>query len=160
MDVANKLIKDYDNILFIIAGTGPLEKKLKIETKNEDRIKILGYRNDVPQILALSNIYAQPSYSEGLSPAILEACSYGLPIVSTYVGANPDLIINGINGFLIRPGDKIKLQKFLSILIDNRDLRVKMGKINKDLIKNNYDLKKTVKKFLSVLRKTTYTYYF
>ena len=149
--VAKDIVNDYSNVIFLIAGTGPLYNKLVKETKDKDQIKILGYRKDVPNILALSNIHVHPSYSEGLSPSILEACAMGLPIVSTPVGSNPDLFANGIKGFLIEPGDIDNLKKSLIKLIEDKELRNEMGKNNERIIQEKYDLKKTALKFLEQL---------
>ncbi|MHA1284894.1 MAG: glycosyltransferase [Promethearchaeota archaeon] len=153
IDVAKKIVKKKKNVIFLIVGTGPLEKKLKFETKTIESIKILGFRTDIPKILAISDIFVQPSYSEGLSLAILEACASGLPIITTNVGSNPDLIKNGKNGYLIKPGDRTSLEKYIIKLIENKKLREEMGKYNREMILKKYDLKKICLKFLLELKK-------
>jgi len=151
VSVAKHIIKEYDNTVFLIAGTGPLEKNLRKKNKTIEQIKFLGFRNDVPNLLALSNIYVLPSYSEGLSPAILEACASGLPVITTYVGSNPDIIVNGKNGFLIQPGDKKNLKRYICKLIEEKHLREVMGRNNKNNIQNNFNIQKTALNFLKEL---------
>lgn len=159
ISVAKEIVKEYTNVVFLIVGSGALENKLKNKAKTFDNIIFLGYRTDVPNLLALSDIFVLPSYSEGLSPAVLEACASGLPVVTTSVGSNPDIITNGKNGFLIRPGDRKNLKKYLSMLVENKKLRDKQGIINREFIQNNFNLSQTTLKFLAELKNLKKIYY-
>lgn len=80
------------------------------------------------QLLSMVDIYILPSYNEGLPISILEAMSYGLPILSTPVGGIPEVVEHGVNGYLFAPGDRNGMQKYLSDLIRNKELRQTMGK--------------------------------
>ncbi|MFX0105923.1 MAG: glycosyltransferase family 4 protein [Candidatus Hodarchaeota archaeon] len=151
--VAKKILKEGENVLFLIAGTGSLEKKVKKITKNVENIIYLGYRKDVPNLLAISDIYVLPSYSEGLSPAILEAMASGLPVVTTRVGSNPDMFINGKFDSLIEPGDISNLKKILIKFIHDTPLRKELGSLNRKNVQENFDLKKTAIKFLAEIEK-------
>ncbi len=161
INVAKVIVRENRNVVFLIAGSGPLEDKLKKEIKQIKNIKILGYRDDIPKLLKISNIFIHPSYSEGLSPAIMEACASGLPIITTNIGSNSDIITNGLNGFLFQPGDKNAMKSYIMKLIQDQLLREKMGKYNQDFIRNNYSLDKISKKFIEYLRtfhkKTSYS---
>ncbi len=151
ISVAKTIVRENKNVVFLIAGSGPLEEKLKKEFKQLENIKILGYRDDIPKILKMSNIFIHPSYSEGLSPAIMEACACGLPIITTNVGSNPDIIKNGLNGYLFEPGDLYAMKAYAMKLVQNQSLREKMGKYNRDIIRNDYNLDKITKKFIRYL---------
>ncbi|MFX1571050.1 MAG: glycosyltransferase family 4 protein [Promethearchaeota archaeon] len=151
--VSKQILNEYDNVIFLIAGRGSLEKKLEQEANGTENLIYLGYRKDVPNLLAISDIYILPSYSEGLSPAILEAMASGLPVVTTNVGSNPDININGKEGHLINPGDQVNLKNTIINLIQNENIRKEMGAINKENIQNNFDLKKTGLKFLREIEK-------
>jgi glycosyltransferase involved in cell wall biosynthesis len=65
------------------------------------------------------DLFVLPSYVEGLPLAILEAMSYGKPIISTYVGAIPEIVENGVNGVLINPGDKEALSNSIATYVNN-----------------------------------------
>ncbi len=154
--VAKQILKEHQNVNFLIAGRGSLEKKLEHEARITKNLLYLGYRKDVPNLLAISDIYVLPSYSEGLSPAILEAMASGLPVVTTNVGSNPDININGNHGNLINPGDQINLKKNIINFIQDETLRKKIGTINKKNIQMNFDLKKTALKFLGEIKKLSF----
>jgi len=155
--VSKQILKEYENVVFLIAGKGSLEKKLEKEVKITKNLVYLGFRKDVPNLLAISDIYVLPSYSEGLSPAILEAMASGLPVVTTNVGSNPDININGKHGSLIKPGDQYNLKKNIINLIQNESLRKELGTLNRKNIQENFDLRKTTLKFLGEIKKLLQT---
>lgn len=86
------------------------------------------------QIINEVDAFILPSYNEGLPISILEAMSYNLPIISTSVGGIPEILKNGYNGFLIRPGDKKALKNAILTLINNPSLRKEMGKHSQEMV--------------------------
>ncbi len=90
-------------------------------------MRFLGAVEDVPALLSLSDIFVLPSRSEGLSNALLEAMSAGLPCIATDVGGNPEVIVNGKTGFIV-PSDNPELlaDRMLRLLQDSQ-LRRRMG---------------------------------
>jgi glycosyltransferase involved in cell wall biosynthesis len=153
LDISKEIINQHENVIFLIAGAGSLEEKVKSEAERVKNLIYLGYRDNVPDLLSLSDIYVLPSYSEGLSPALLEAMASGLPVVTTNVGSSPDIIINGKHGYLIKPGDKLNLKNYLIKLIQNESLRKEIGNFNKRYIQQNFDLKNTALKMLAEIKK-------
>lgn len=85
-----------------------------------------------------SSVFILPSYAENLPYSLLEAMGAGLPVVTTPVGAIPELIEDGCNGFLIQPGDYQALASRIVDLLQNKRLRADMAKINRDLIRASY----------------------
>lgn len=105
----NKKI-DLKDVKFIIAGSGNEEENVKAKAKELNVDKYIHFTGwiDVEQkkeLLKKSQLLILPSYNEGLPMAILEAMSYGLPIIATNVGDIPEAVINEENGFLIEPGN-------------------------------------------------------
>ena len=78
-------------------------------------------------LLAQSNVFVLPSYNEGLPMALIEAMSWGLPVVTTPVGGIPELIVHSQNGLLVEPGNIDQLSGALQSLIDNESLRLSIG---------------------------------
>lgn len=97
------------NITCYLAGDGKIEefKKLVKEKKLDEYIKVIGWvnANDKVRLLKKTATVVLPSYHEGLPMAILEGMAAGKAIISTNVGAIPEVVENGVNGFIIEPGD-------------------------------------------------------
>lgn len=89
-----------------------------------------------------ADIFVLPSYAEGFSVAVLEAMMSGLPIVTTPVGALPDVLKDGVNGFFVPPGDLGALESKLRTLIGDSDLREQMGQANQRKARELYSIEK------------------
>jgi glycosyltransferase involved in cell wall biosynthesis len=107
-----------------IAGRGDQEKALRglaAVLGVSDRVHLLGLRDDVDTVLAAADVFAQPSLSEGLPLAVLEAMAHGLPVVATRVGGIPEAVIDGQTGFLVAPGDPAALAAALARALETGD---------------------------------------
>jgi glycosyltransferase involved in cell wall biosynthesis len=152
------------NILFVFVGKCDVEKIQTIckEKNISCYVKILGYleTKEKIKVISTSDIYVLPSYSEGLPIAVLEAMAAGLPIISTPVGSIPEVIEEGVNGYLIKPGDYFGLAEKILILAKDRRLRQIMGNNNVEKIKAQYDEKivmhKIEKVYNTLLRQLNY----
>jgi glycosyltransferase involved in cell wall biosynthesis len=142
------------NILFAFVGECDVEKLRTIckEKNVSNYVEILGYleTEEKRKVISLSDIYILPSYSEGLPIAMLEAMAAGLPIISTPVGSIPEVIEEGVNGYLIKPGDYYGLAEKISVLAKDRQLRQIMGKNNAEKIRREYDDKIVMQKLTKV----------
>ena len=93
----------------------------------EDRVHLVGERTDIPEILAASDIFVLPSRWEGLPLTIIEAMMAGLPVVASQVGGVPELVEEGKSGFLVEPRNPHRLAEALSPLLDDPELRFRLG---------------------------------
>jgi glycosyltransferase involved in cell wall biosynthesis len=100
----------------------------------------LGWVSDSEKwaIYQKADLLILPSYEEGLPYVIIEAMASGLPIISTPVGGIPEVIKEGINGFLINPGDYEALANRIIQLVQNKELRLTIGHKNQEDAKNKY----------------------
>jgi glycosyltransferase involved in cell wall biosynthesis len=128
--------------LKIITRKRKLEKYIEIH-------KEIKYKETV-SFYSSANIFILPSYTEGLPMTLLEAMASGLPVVSTKVGAIPEIIEDGINGFLVNPGNVSDLAFKIEILINNSHLRKKMGLMNKTKVQEKYSLFQQINGFRSL----------
>lgn len=85
-----------------------------------------------------ATLFILPSYGEGLPYVLLEAMAVGLPVITTPVGAIPEIIKDGQHGFLIQPGDHTALAKRIIQLLNDGSLRQRMGLANRYLIRKSY----------------------
>lgn len=121
------------SIKYFICGKGVLEtylRQLIISLHLEDQVFLLGYRQDVLEIMSASDIFVHPSRREGLGLACLEAMFVGKPLVTSNVQGIPDYVNNGVTGFLGDPMDIDQYSLNIRRLIDDRDLRDRIGKYN------------------------------
>jgi glycosyltransferase involved in cell wall biosynthesis len=116
----------------IMAGDGEVEeaKRLAIKHGIHDRVQFMGWVDETQreQLIEQADIFTLPSYFEGLPMAILEAMAAGLPIQSTRVGGIPEIVTDGQNGLLVDAGNIDLLKKSLQTLIENRPMRLQLGR--------------------------------
>ncbi|MCM3116046.1 glycosyltransferase family 4 protein [Neobacillus sp. MER 74] len=132
-----------NNINFVIAGTGTEEENLKRQCNEMqlcDRVEFAGWTVDQKKIdlLKQSHLLVLPSYNEGLPIAILEAISYGLPVVSTKVGDIASAVVDGKNGYLVEPGDVSGLAKAMSNIVADKEHYKAMVKTSKGLAEDKF----------------------
>lgn len=121
------------NYVYLICGEGKLDGYLKdliAKLGIENKVHLLGYRRDIPEICVAADVFVFPSYQEGLPVAVMEAMSAGLPIICSSIRGNTDLIKNELGGFLHEPEDVVGLSQSIDKLINNAELRKRMGDIN------------------------------
>jgi len=123
---------EFDNKLTLhIGGNGEKGKLIDLISKNNiaDLITYEGWvsGDKKTDLLNIADAFILPSYAEGLPISILEAMSYGLPILSTPVGGIPEIVENGVNGYLFQPGDKNGIFQAILQLLSNKDLAKQMG---------------------------------
>jgi glycosyltransferase involved in cell wall biosynthesis len=112
----------YSDVQFVIIGDGSLRgecERLIHELKMNDKVFLLGYRDDVAKILPILTIAAMSSLWEGLPIAFLESMSAGKPIVANDVDGASDVVINGETGFLVPPHQPSKMAERILYLLNN-----------------------------------------
>lgn len=132
------------NIHYMVAGKGDKGQYLeKLANELGVNLKLLGYRTDIVELLNTADIFAFPSFREGLSVALMEAMASGLPCVVSRIRGNVDLIINGKGGYLCEPDDAKAFSKGIQSLL-NRKQRFEFGEFNRQMM-GKFNLKKTNK---------------
>lgn len=132
-----------ENIKFVVCGSGRdkniIEKQIK-DLHIENKVNLLGYRKDMNNIMNVANIFFLPSHQEGLTLSIIEALNFGLPIVTSNVRGNQDLVIDGKNGYVCEQNDYKSFAQKIKYLINNPDIITNMSKENQKASKQ-YDIK-------------------
>ena len=126
------------NVYYVICGQGTLENYLKnliMELGLEKQVKLLGYRSDIAEISKVSDIFAFPSFREGLSVALMEAMASGLEVACSKIRGNTDLIENGKGGYLVEPDDVDGFARNIDKSITCIEKRETMAEHNVEAIK-------------------------
>jgi glycosyltransferase involved in cell wall biosynthesis len=105
----------------VLSGDGPLRKQLEEQAGAvlDRRATFLGVREDIAQVLAAADVLALASDSEGLPGAVIEAGLVGLPAVATDVGYTSSVVVNGVTGFLVKPGDPEEMARALERALED-----------------------------------------
>ena len=130
------------DIHYVIAGDGELDRYLK-ELVNKvgvsNQVHFLGYRTDINQLCNASDIFVMPSFQEGLSVALMEAMSCGLPVIASRIRGNVDLIVEGKGGILVSPDQPDEYADAIKDLTGNVAKRGSFGAFNRQAVKS-YDI--------------------
>jgi glycosyltransferase involved in cell wall biosynthesis len=116
--------------LFLLAGDGAERPRLEAEARAlgvADRVRFLGHRDDIPELLALCDLFVLPSLYEGLPLSVLEAMAAGRPVVATAVGGTDEAVLHGETGLLVAPGDASALRDAVRALLADPDRAARMG---------------------------------
>jgi len=138
-----KVKQKFPETKLLLVGEGPLRGKLERLTKAFDlqnEIIFLGFRRDIPEILATLDIFVSVSVKEGLGVSLLEASSYGVPIVAGNVGGIPEIVQDGVTGFLVPPRDSEALAEKIIHVLDHPQEARKMGENAREKIKNHFSV--------------------
>ena len=146
----------YNSKLFLIGKDNGTLKELKdlVNTKGlENKIKFLGFREDIPEILLAMDGYICASHTEGFSNAILEAMASGLPIIATNVGGNSEIIKHKKNGLLIKSKDQNAITSTMIKIMKDSTLSQKISEDAKKTVNEKYNTEKMVKSYIDVYEK-------
>lgn len=147
------LTKRMPNIKLLMIGDGPQKNALNAkatELNISDKVLFLGEREDIPQLLNCLDIFILTSLSEGLPLSVLEAMASCLPVISTRVGAIPEVVREGETGFLIEPKCPEALADAIERLATNPELRIAMGKKGRQRVIEEFSLKQMVDQYKKI----------
>ncbi|WP_238884685.1 glycosyltransferase family 4 protein [Clostridium sp. YIM B02551] len=154
IEAIKEVISENNSVTLNLAGDGEIDLVNKIIRDNylQNNIKILGWINSEEKdvLLRKTSIYILPSYNEGMPMSILEAMSYGIPVISTYVGGIPSVIKNDINGILINPGDIKTLTLKIKELMFDKGKYTLISKMAHKTIIEKFSLKKHIETLMDI----------
>ena len=157
VEVAHLVLQEKD-AHFILVGDGVLREK--VEQRSEElglgrRFKLLGWRRDIPEILAATDIFVLTSLWEGLPRVLPQAMIMGIPVVATKVDGTPEAVTDGVNGFLLEPRDIRRMAEKIIYLLDHPEEARGLGERGRGMV-GAFDIWKMVEKqeklYLKLLR--------
>lgn len=143
------------NSKILIGGDGRLREELtrKIEDANlHNQVQLIGYVDDVTDFMSKIDIFVLTSQWEGFGYVLAEAMAYQKPVVAFNHSSNPELVDHQKTGFLVEPGNMTEFFQKTSSLIQDKNLRLAMGKAGREKVEREFDFEQTywqVKAFLT-----------
>lgn len=147
IEAARIVVDEFPEVIFLIAGEGPLRREIEILIKRfnlEEEVKLLGFRQDIPEILSILHLFVLSSSWEGLGTSLLDAFASRVPVVATNVGGIPEVVRDGVNGILVPPENPGVLARAIIHLLKNRDLAGRMAEEGFRLVKEKFSIERMV----------------
>ena len=124
------VLQQHPAATLVLIGKGDLEQALRQQAERmglDRRVRFLGWRDDVADIMPLLDVFVLPSLNEGMGRVLVEAMAAGRPVVASRVGGIPDLVRHGETGLLVAPRDEIGLAESISLLLNTPSMAERMG---------------------------------
>ncbi|QSJ20066.1 glycosyltransferase family 4 protein [Nostoc sp. UHCC 0702] len=154
LDAARIVCQQMQNVKFILIGPFSSEGRqavpIKAVQQQAEFVSYLGIRNDIPTLLALSDIFVLPSYREGMSRVLLEAGAMELPLITTNTPGCKDVVQDNWNGLLVPPKNAKSLATAILQLLKFQDKRVLMGTRSGMYVRENFSLKKVADSYTNI----------
>jgi glycosyltransferase involved in cell wall biosynthesis len=142
--------------VLLLVGRGRLQAEVEALAGTlglGDRVRFVGTREDVPEFMSVADGYVMSSAWEGMPMVLLEAGAAGLPIVATRVGGNAEVVLEGVSGFLVPPGDDEALgAAMLRLMALPEPERRAMGTRGHDHVRQHYGLGRVVDRYEAIYR--------
>ena len=155
LEIAPKLCSLFPNLKIVFFGQGPLREDLEKYVSKHSLSEIVifaGFRKDMPKILPCLDLVVHPALMEGLGVSLLQAAAAGVPIVGARAGGIPEIVHDGVNGYLVEPANSEMLYKAIISILGDELKKQKFGKSGHDLVEHNFSVDTMVKKYLSIYR--------
>jgi glycosyltransferase involved in cell wall biosynthesis len=126
---------DHPDVSLVMVGKGELDVDLRsqaLKMNANGRIRFLGWREDIHEIMPLFDLLVLPSLNEGMGRVLVEAMAAGKPVVASEVGGIPDLVKHGETGYLVRPADEKALANGIRKILNDPERAKQMGQRGKE----------------------------
>jgi glycosyltransferase involved in cell wall biosynthesis len=141
------------NAIVAIAGEGPERPALEARALSlgvGDRVRLLGFRRDVPALLAACDVVALPSLFEGLPLALLEGMAAGKPVVATAIGGTDEAVVDGVTGLLVPPRDAEALAAALRRVLGDPPLAQRLGDAGRARAVAEFSIERMIERVMGV----------
>ena len=155
LTAAKELNGKYPQVRFVLVGGGPFFKDCADfvkENRLAESVLLLGEKSpeEARQIISSLDVFVLTSRFEGLPLTVIEAMFAGLPIIASNVGGIPELVTDGINGFLIDPRNPTQLIERMEVLARDSGVRCNMGHCGREIAAENFCLDRMIKSYEAI----------
>lgn len=144
LDAATELLERRPRLRILIAGrlgnASPDLERRREELGLDDRVRFLGHRDDVPELLAAADMFVFPSLYEGLGGAVIEAMAMGVPVVASDLPALREVLEDGRGGVLVPAGSPTAIAAAVDRLLDDRDEAESLGRGGRQIFETRFTI--------------------
>jgi glycosyltransferase involved in cell wall biosynthesis len=158
LDAVSRLSARWPALVLLLAGEGPLEPILREQAARlgiERRVRFLGYRADIPELLHAADVVVLASLYEGLPLVAIETLAAERPLVATAVDGTPEVVIDAETGLLTAPGDAAALAAALERMLDDPAMGVRLASAGREFVRENFALERQIEQTIAVYRELT-----
>lgn len=156
IEAAILVLRQVPDARFVIAGEGELRPALERQIKEhhlEKHVMLAGFRPDVLSLHRAFDVFAMSSVTEGLGTSLLDAMAAGKPIAATTAGGIPEVVVDGVTGFLVPPRDHEAMARALVSLLMDEGLRRRMGEAARARVRDLFSAERMVQHTLRVYQR-------
>jgi len=151
---ATRIVRQHSpRIRLIVVGSGSLRLELESQVQQlgiEDIVFFLGFREDVPRILASLDLFVLSSHLEGLGSSLIDAMASRLPVVATRAGGIPEIVHHGETGLLVPPRDPEALAQAIIELYHDRQLASRLAQNGSDFVRSHFSAEAMAKRVVDL----------
>jgi glycosyltransferase involved in cell wall biosynthesis len=147
------ILNQHKNCKLVLIGDGTMEDEFRAMARSigvADRCEFLGFRSDIPELLACLDVFVQPSLREAMSVTLLEGMAAAKPVLASAIKGNREVVTDGVDGLLVTPADSEALSKAAIELIKNPERAQALGARARDTIKQRFSQDAMVKNTLQL----------
>ena len=148
-----EILKAIPDAVFLFFGKGPVEDQLKSQCRElgiEKHVHFTGFRGDLDRIVGCLDIVIHPALMEGLGVSLLQAAAAGVPIVGTRAGGIPEIVHDGVNGYLVPPSNVQSITDTVVKILADRNLALQLGENGRMIASRDFSIESMVKGNLNV----------
>ncbi len=143
LEAVGQLVSTHAPFRLVIFGEGYLNSQLRAQASSlglGDVVQFAGYRDDLDAFIGCFDLFVHPALAEGLGIATLKAQAAGVPVVGCEAGGLPESVEHGVTGLLVAPGNADALRDAIATLIDDSELRERMGRAGRERMQNAFSI--------------------
>lgn len=162
IEAFSKISENRNDVVLMVVGGGVtgdrdginIEELVRSQsTLAQGKIKLMGLRDDIPELLSASDVFVLPSYREGLPRSIIEAMAMGKPVIATNIRGCREEVFEGINGYLCEPRSSSSLASAFEKILESDVIRMKLGENSRELFLKEFDEKKVLERQMKVFNR-------
>ena len=153
LQVLPELLQRHPDLYVLFFGKGPLQQDIEqqlAQPEFQGRVRLIGFREDLERVLPCLYGVVHPADMEGLGVSLLQAAAAGVPIIGSNAGGIPEIVHDGVNGYLIPVGDTQRLQERFEHLLNNSKQAQELGTNGQHIAQENFSINTMVRGNLAV----------